>query len=72
MRRSATLLAAMVEMQTIFRMLDGEGDRAINGTRYQWIGALQQPFDLGRDANEHPLWAMNIIVAKAPTTSTST
>lgn len=71
-RRSASLERAMVEMNVIWRMLDGNGDRSINGTRYQWIGAMQQPFPAGRDQSNRSLVSCNFLIAKAVSTATST
>ena len=71
-RRSRTYRRARVEMGVIFRLLDGFGDRVLNGTRYSWIEAVQSPFPLGRDESDRSLVACNFLVYKALTTSTST
>lgn len=71
-RRSTVYNRARAEMQVIFRLLDGEGDRTIGGTRYYWIEALQPPFALPRDESQRDLIAMNVLIHKAVTTATST
>ena len=71
-RRSPSYERARVEMQVIWRMLDGLGDRTLNGTRYLWFAASQQPFPLGRDDSNRTLIAMNVGVVKDPSTATST
>ena len=71
-RRSPSYERARAEMQVIFRLLDGAGDKTVNGTRYKWVSALQQPFALPRDESNRSLIAMNVAIAKAVTTATST
>lgn len=71
-RRSPVLQRALVEMNVIWKLLDGAGDRSINGTRYLWIEAQQSPFPLGRDESNRSLVACNFSVAKAVSTATST
>ena len=70
--RAATVQRAMVNANFIWRLLDGAGDRDINGTRYYWIAARQSPFPLPRDGSDRAVWAFNIDVAKAVSTATST
>lgn len=72
MRRSLVANRARAELNYIKNMLDGFGDRNINGCHYKWISALQPPFPLGRDMSNREEFAMNILVAKAPSTATST
>jgi hypothetical protein len=71
-RRSASYRRARVEMAVIFRLLDGFGDRVLDGTRYSWIEAVQSPFSLGQDESGRSMVACNFLVWKALTTSTST
>lgn len=71
-RRSMTLQRCVAEMNAIWKLLDGFGDRSINGTPYKWIEAMQSPFPLGRDATNRTEYACNFIVCKALSTSTST
>jgi hypothetical protein len=71
-RRSATYQRARASMNVIFRLLDGAGDRTVNGTRYLWIEAIQSPFALGQDETGRTLVACNFNVCKALSTSTST
>lgn len=72
-RRSPVADRARAEMNVIKNMLDGFGDRTINGTHYKWVMALQPPFPLGRDdTNVRELIAMNVSLARAVTTATST
>lgn len=71
-RRSLVYNRARAEMQYIWRLLDGHGDRTINGTSYRWIAALQQPFALPNDETNRTLIACNFTIAKAVSTATST
>lgn len=71
-RRSPSYRRARVEMNFIWRMLDGLGDRTINGTRYFWIEAMQSPFPLGQDESGRSLISCNFRISKALSTSTST
>lgn len=71
-RRSMTPEAADAEMQVIWRLLHGAGDRSLNGTRYLWIEAQQQPFPLPRDEAGRWLSVCNFMACKAVTTATST
>lgn len=71
-RRSATYERARVAMNVVFKLLDGAGDRTVNGTRYSWIEAVQSPFALGRDEGGRSMVVCNFLVYKALSTSTST
>lgn len=71
-RRSAVYNRAKAEMNVIWKMLDGFGDRSINGTPYKWIEARQSPFPLPEDASKRTSFACNFIVCKAVSTGTST
>lgn len=71
-RRSRVLNRAIAEMNYIWKMLDGLGDRSINGTAYKWISAQQSPFQMGRDESNREMVACNFLVCKALSTSTST
>lgn len=70
--RSPSLQRAVATSNFIWRLLDGLGDRDINGTRYYWVAARQSPFQLPRDGSQRSLMAFNIDVAKAVSTATST
>lgn len=72
MRRSPVYNRARAEMNVIVKLLDGFGDRSINGTRYLWIAAKQSPFPLPTDASGRFLQVCNFDIAKALSTSTST
>lgn len=72
MRRSVTFQKAVAEMNVIWRMLDGFGDRSINGTPYKWIAAQQSPFPLPEDASGRKLRVCNFLVCKGVSTGTST
>lgn len=72
LRRSASLQRALVEMNVIWKMLDGFGDRAINGTQYKWAAATQSPTPIGRDESDRSLVVCNFVIAKAISTATST
>lgn len=71
-RRSPVYNRARAEMQFIWRMLDGFGDRNINGTRYMWIASRQMPFTLPEDESRRTMFVCNFDIAKAVSTSTST
>lgn len=71
-RRSPVPARAAIEMNVIYRMLDGMGDRSINGTRYFWVEAMQPPFPLGEDDSQRSLVVCNFRIHKAMSTSTST
>lgn len=71
-RRSPVYNRARAEMQYIWRMLDGFGDRSINGTRYMWIASRHMPFALPEDETRRTLIACNFDISKAVSTSTST
>lgn len=72
MRRSLVANRARAELQFINRMLDALGDRSINGTQYKWISVLQPPTPLPRDESNRELFVINLAIAKAVTTATST
>lgn len=71
-RRSSSYDRNVAGMNAVLRLLDGAGDRTINGTRYGWITAIQPPFDLGRDETHRHLRALNVLVCREPSTATST
>lgn len=72
MRRSMSPQLARVDMGYILRLLDGAGDRNINGTRYNLISAMQSPFPLPEDETGRTLIVCNFMAEKALTTATST
>lgn len=72
MRRSITAEKAQAEMYYIYRLLDGAGNRNINGTRYGQISAMSPPFPLPQDESGRTIRVLNIVVEKALSTSTST
>ena len=45
-------------------LLDGTADIEVNGTRYVWIAALQDPFPLMRDAQNRLVMVCNYEVIK--------
>ena len=55
-----------------WRLMEGLGERTINGTRYLFVRTLQSPFLLQRDEAQRVVIAFNAEVLKALTTSTST
>lgn len=71
-RRSVSPERARVEMSVIVRLLDGVGDRVVNGTRIGLISALQDPFQLPDDETSRSLLACNFLVEREPSTATST
>lgn len=71
-RRSQVQERAEAEMNVIWRMLDGLGDRVINGTKYYWISAFGSPFTLPQDLTQRNLVVCNFLVVKAVSTATST
>lgn len=72
LRRSPSYQRAEVDLLNVFKLLDGMCDRTINGTRYKWIAAMQDPSPLGRDTADRRLRVCNFMVCKAMSTSTST
>jgi hypothetical protein len=70
--RATTYQAAAQLATNVHRLLDGFRPRTINGTVYEWIEAVQQPFFLEDDANGRVVFACNYQIAKALSTSTST
>jgi hypothetical protein len=70
-RRSPVYQRARIEMNVIWKLLDGLGDYTQGTTRYRWIEARQSPFPLGRDESDRTLIACNFLVAKHLSTSTS-
>ncbi len=71
-RRSPSYDRARIGMNAAFKLLDGEGDKTINGVSYKWIAARQSPFALGRDESDRTLITCNFLAYKALSTSTST
>ena len=70
--RATTYPAAVQLAANVHHLLDGFRPRTINGTSYEWIEAVQQPFLLEEDANGRVVMACNYQIAKALSTSTST
>ena len=70
--RAVTYQAAAQMAANVPHLLDGFSARTINGTRYEWIEGVQQPFLLEEDANGRSVLACNYQIAKARSTSTST
>lgn len=58
-----------LKLNDIFKLLDGLGDRSINGTRYLWVAAVQSPFPMGKDENSRPLIAVNFEIVKELSTA---
>lgn len=58
---------ARTKAHDVMKLLDGLGERAINGTTYKWMIAAQSPFLMGRDENGRVLIAQNFDVVKALT-----
>ena len=50
-----------------WKLLDGLPERTINGVKYKWIAAVQEPFLMGRDEAGRVLVACNYDVVKEPT-----
>lgn len=72
MRRSSVANRARADLYVIKQLLDGMGDRSINGTAYKWVSVLHNPMPIGRDQSNRERFVMNAIIAKAVTTATST
>lgn len=51
-------------IDAVCKLLEGMPARTINGVRYQWCGALQSPFPIGRDESGRVLLACNFEVIK--------
>lgn len=60
---------ARLKINDCYRLLEGAGDRSINGVRYLWIGAVQSPFPMSRDENGRPLMVCNFDVTKELSTA---
>lgn len=56
--------AARAKAQAIYVLLEGLGDTTLSGTRYLWIGAVQEPFLMGRDDAGRVQVAQNFDVTK--------
>lgn len=61
--------AARLKVQTAYQLLEGMGDRTLNGVNYKWAGAVQEPFLLGRDDQGRVKVACNFDIIKAKSTS---
>ena len=59
--------AARTKAHDVMKLLDGLGERSVNGTTYKWIAAVQSPFLMGRDENGRVLISTNYDVVKALT-----
>jgi hypothetical protein len=70
--RATTYQTAAQMAANVHHLLDGFRARTINGTAYEWIEAVQQPFLLDEDVNGRTVIACNYQIAKARSTSTST
>lgn len=70
--RDADYSVARIVAGICFNLVDGLRARAINGTQYLWMAAVQSPFYLDTDNNGRSRIAFNIDVMKALSTSTST
>lgn len=60
---------ARTKLNDAFRLLDGFGDRDINGVRYKWIGAIHSPALMGRDEQGRVKLVCNFDVVKALSTA---
>lgn len=63
--------AARSKVGRAYDLLEGLGDRTLGGVRYLWVGAVQEPFLMGRDSQGRVMLACNFDVVK-DSTSTST
>lgn len=61
--------AARAKVQRAYELLEGMGDRVLNGVRYLWVGAVQEPFLMGRDTQGRVLIACNFDVTKERSTA---
>jgi hypothetical protein len=48
--------------------LSGVKDKILSGRTYHWIVEVQQPFYLGLDENERPIFACNFDILRSATT----
>lgn len=63
---SETAAAARALIKAAYDALMGVRNMTLSGTRYLLIDALQEPFDLGPDANTRIRFAFNINTEKEP------
>ena len=59
-------IAARQKAEAISVLLDGISNITINGTKYKYIFATQQPSFMGLDENQRPMWVQNFRVCKEP------
>lgn len=55
---------ARAKSKAVAALLDGLGDTTLSGTRYLWVGAVQEPFLMGRDDSGRVQIAQNFDVVK--------
>jgi hypothetical protein len=58
-----------LKLNDIYLLLEGLGDRTINGVSYLWFGAVQEPFPMGLDENGRMRMAVNFDITKARSTA---
>jgi hypothetical protein len=62
--RAQTQTSARTLADDVFNSLDGFRTRTINGTRYNYMEAIQSPFILDRDDEEREVFAFNVRIMK--------
>lgn len=62
--RAMSLETAHQRAKSAYELLSGLRNRDINGVRYHWIEAVQEPFLLGRDENARFTVACNFDIKK--------
>ena len=55
---------ARVNIDSVFKSVDGFRTRTINGVRYLWMTAVQSPFLFDRDESRREIFAFNLHVVK--------
>lgn len=63
--RSTSYPVAEQKAQDCYALLEGLGDRTINATTYHWIGAVQEPFLMGREEGGRVLIACNFDIVRS-------
>ena len=65
--RDSDYQAGRLKIEGIEQLLDGLANQTLNGTRYVWIAALDEPFLLRRDEQGRTVFACNFEVLKERT-----
>lgn len=67
--RSTSYASARAKARDAYLLLEGLGDVTLNGVQYKWVGAVQEPFMMGRDELGRVSIAANYDVVKSLSTA---